>query len=394
MCRMVGGGGRRNNPGPSAYHIKSTIGDAPKYTIKGRHRSVEKPNNAPYRVLPTTVGESPRISLKSRHKEAEGYVTPGPNYVPPRLGANATKTSFHSRPATAKDPRIDNPGPGAYNYTPRFANDANKYTFHQRTAVSARDFSPGPAAYAPDYKKVKKSTPQATMHIRPEGRAIAVTPGPSDYEVSRDLGGQQSTMHIRPRDNTVNNNPGPGQYTPTNGNKPKDPSFTMKGRHEIPVKPNTAPYRDLPSTVGEGPKIALSSRHNDPNPYVTPGPNYIPPTIGDDAAKITFSGRTAEAADPRKDNPGPGAYDYKPQFGNDAQKSTFHQRTGTEVPDISPGPAAYSPEKPKSGQAATMHIRPKDKTPEETPGYYKLPSTLTGPKYTIGNREDLDLEPV
>ena len=231
LCRIVGGG-RRNNPGPSDYRLKSKFGDAPKYTIKGRYRSVDRPITAPYRNLPTTVGDAPKVALSSRHRENSPTITPGPNYVPPSLGTSARKNTMSFRNPSPRDPRADNPGPGSYSISPRFANDANKFTLHQRTGTTSRDISPGPAAYTPDFKKVRRSSPAPTLHIRPESKAPIVTPGPSDYKISRDLGGQASAMHIRSRDLKQNYNPGPGQYSPTAANKPKEPSYTIKSRYK------------------------------------------------------------------------------------------------------------------------------------------------------------------
>lgn len=189
--------------------------------------------------------------------------------------------------------------------------------------------------------------------------------------------------------------PGPGAYD-TRGSL-GGPRWTMKGRHSRDTAPTNAPYRSLPSTVGSGPKISLSSRHNTRDGDVTPGPSYVPPGIGSGARKTALSGRHAPLRS-SMDTPGPGAYNVRPMFANDAKKSTLHGRTrGPEEGTASPGPAAYSPNvnatKPRA-PAATMHVRTKLPGPESTPGYYNIGSTLRGPKFTIGHRETLDLVPI
>ena len=182
LARRTGNGG--NDPGPGAYAIRGTIGDAPKYTIKGRHETANRPLAAPYRSLPSTVGNGPKISMASRHADREVTATPGPNYLPPALGADATKTTMSYRHAETRDSRLDNPGPGAYSIQPRFANDAPKATLHQRTGkTDDNTISPGPAAYLPNMDAVKKRAPSATMHVRPRDSQLEVTPGPSDYEI-------------------------------------------------------------------------------------------------------------------------------------------------------------------------------------------------------------------
>jgi hypothetical protein len=236
------------------------------------------------------------------------------------------------------------------------------------------------------------------MHIRPQDPAHDITPGPPDYQISRDLGGPKPTMHIRPKDADSYVTPGPGAYSPTDANKPTAAVYTLKSRHESVERPNTAPYRDIGSTVGEGPKISLSSRHKVPDGDNFPGPNYWPPALGEDAQKSAMSFRYGQDRSPYRDNPGPGAYNIEPKFANEANKYTLHQRTNQGDPDnCSPGPAAYTPDinaqKPRA-PSASMHIRPEDKGPDETPGYFDLGSTLGGPYWTIKRREPLELVPV
>jgi hypothetical protein len=163
-------------------------------------------------------------------------------------------------------------------------------------------------------------------------------------------------------------------------------------------RPTTAPYRTLPSSVGEGPKISLASRHKTRDAENTPGPGYVPPALGSDAQKSALASRHSEGRDSRLDNPGPGAYTIAPKFANDANKYTLHQRTGTRSDETaSPGPGAYAPNmdavKPRA-PSATLHIRPQNPRRDETPGYVDLGSTLTHGGRTIGLREYLDLIPV
>ncbi|KAH0795123.1 SHIPPO repeat domain-containing protein [Histomonas meleagridis] len=316
--------------------------------------------------------------------------TPGPNYVPPPLGADAPKATITSRHSETRDSRLDNPGPGAYNIQPKFANDANKFTMHSRTNTGEVDScSPGPGAYMPNIDAVKKRAPSASMHIRPKDQDISVTPGPSDYVVSRDLGGKSSTIGCKTKDRDISVTPGPADYSP-NDNKPKSPQFTMKGRHETKQEVIAAPYRDIGSTIGQGPKITMSSRHKMKEFEDTPGPNYVPPPLGADAPKATITSRHSETRDSRLDNPGPGAYNIQPKFANDANKFTMHSRTNTgEVDSCSPGPGAYMPNidaVKKRAPSASMHIRPKDQDISVTPGPsdYVVSRDLGAKSSTIG----------
>jgi hypothetical protein len=395
-------GDRSAAPGPGAYKetkITAYKEKSPEWTLKGRHDLPETPMTAPYRDIGSTMGQGPKISMASRHRTRDVEETPGPGYMPPGLGQGSQKFSMLSRHDEGRDPRLDNPGPGAYSIQPKFANDANKFTLHGRTRAGQIDScSPGPAAYNPDYSATKGRGPSASMHIRPRSGDITVTPGPSDYNVKRDLGGPAATMHGRPSESTGYVTPGPGAYTPSDVTRSRGLAFTMKSRHETSEQVNTAPYRDIGSTMGQGPKISMASRHRTRDVEETPGPGYMPPGLGQGSQKFSMLSRHDEGRDPRLDNPGPGAYSIQPKFANDANKFTLHGRTrAAEIDASSPGPAAYSPDYVAlkgQGRASYMHIRPKDRGPEETPGYLNLPSTLRGPKWTIGNREPLDLIPV
>jgi hypothetical protein len=126
----------------------------------------------------------------------------------------------------------------------------------------------------------------------------------------------------KPEEQSSENLPGPGSYDPlTPGGT--GPSFTFKGRPETTEHPNTAPYRQLPTTVGEGPK-------------------YFSPALGADANKYSMVSR--HDARPLAETPGPGPYDIDSTLGKGVPAYTMHSRPqdagdGT----VSPGLAAYSP---------------------------------------------------
>ncbi|KAI5528850.1 sperm-tail PG-rich repeat-containing protein, partial [Trichomonas vaginalis G3] len=372
---------KEGGPGPGAYSPQDLDGRGPSYTMKGRHDLPQDVNTAPYRDLPTTIGEGPKISMHSRPQERALSDSPGPNYIPPSLGSDAPKVSMTSRHDNTK--YNDNPGPGAYDI--KDSNNGPAYTLKGRTeSPDASTASPGPAAYNPNYNATMKNSPSPTMHGRPTDRNIEVTPGPSDYAISRDLGGPQISMHIRPTENQKEGGPGPGAYSPQDLDG-RGPSYTMKGRHDLPQDVNTAPYRDLPTTIGEGPKISMHSRPQERALSDSPGPNYIPPSLGSDAPKVSMTSRHDNTK--YNDNPGPGAYDIKDS--NNGPAYTLKGRT--ESPDAStasPGPAAYNPNynaTMKNSPSPTMHGRPTDRNIEVTPGPsdYAISRDLGGPQISM-----------
>jgi hypothetical protein len=389
-----------STPGPGQYSPANRIlGDAPKFTMKGRPELQAQRLDAPYQTIPSSVGDGPKISMASRHAEKGPTETPGPGYMPPSLGADGRKSSMAGRHDAGRDSRLDNPSPAAYNITPAFANDAHKFTLHQRTGgQNDQSVSPGPGQYQPNIDAMLPKAPAPTMHIRPQNRTVEITPGPGQYPVARGLGGTKSTFHIRPQVATSSSTPGPGQYSPGNKILGDAPKFTMKGRPELQAQRLDAPYQTIPSSVGAGPKISMVSRHAEKGPTETPGPVYMPPSLGADGRKSSMAGRHDAGRDSRLDNPSPAAYNITPTFANDAHKFTLHQRTGGQNDQsVSPGPGQYQPNidamLPKA-PAPTMHIRPPLKGPEETPGYLDLGSTLRHGGITIGRRENLDLIPV
>jgi hypothetical protein len=116
----------------------------------------------------------------------------------------------------------------------------------------------------------------------------------------------------------------------------------------------------LPSNVGEGPKISLSSRHKDLKGFSTPSPDAYSP----DYRKV------------KKTAPVP----------------AVHSRLTDPSPPVVPGPGEYSPDYTRLGTAApqpTMHIRHREPGPDYVAAYLQLPSTLGGPRFTIKSREKL-----
>jgi hypothetical protein len=142
------------------------------------------------------------------------------------------------------------------------------------------------------------------------------------------------------------------------------PSYTLKSRIEEKPDLNFVPYRELPTHIGEGPKISLSGRHRELTPDKCPGPA-----------------------------------DYSPDFAKTkvrAPVSTMHVRPQECSQAVVPGPGQYSPDYEVVAPSAphpSMHVRPRDPTPDTAPGYRALPSTLHGPYFTIKGRENLDLAP-
>ncbi|EAY20853.1 hypothetical protein TVAG_436770 [Trichomonas vaginalis G3] len=382
-------------PGPSDYGNPNNPANSnsPSFTIGHRYEQKTDTNQAGFVNLPSTVGQGPKISMSSRHEARDLEPTPGPNYVPPSLAESSRGVTIGSR---SPDGKIEvTPGPGQYNTLNKSGVDGvTPITIKGRTPLpGAGTDSPGPAGYNPDYDATRKSSPSPTIGRRGIDPKVEVTPGPSDYAISRDItNGQGISMHIRPREGDIAVTPGPSDYgNPNNPSSSNSPSYTIGHRYEQKTDTNQAGFVNLPSTVGQGPKISMSSRHEARDAEPTPGPNYVPPSLG--GKGITIGNRTPDGK--TEVTPGPGQYNTLNSSGVDGVapitiKGRNYLPTTTSE---SPGPAAYylmyNPKLDSKG--ITIGLKYPEKSPESTPGFYDIPSTRGGPAFTIGNREECDV---
>jgi hypothetical protein len=185
-------------PGPQ-YVIPSTVGtEVPSFSIRRRiEPSVKNLPNAPYQVIPSTVGQAQKWSFGGRTKEKPLEPTPGPAYVPPAFGKEAPASSFHGKIGLIKKKDApSNPGPGQYPI-PSEIGQGKKFT------MKARQFPPGEAGKA--------------------------------------------------------DGPGPGKYLPNFLDRPGMRS--IHGNVSDPKdKEQRAPYVDIGSTFGNGPKYTIGRK--------------------------------------------------------------------------------------------------------------------------------------
>ena len=93
----------------------------------------------------------------------------------------------------------------------------------------------------------------------------------------------------------ANASPGPAA-TSTRGDPLVDvPKTYLKGRHPDRNDVNTAPYRDIGSTIGKGKRFTLKGRCEEPMPESGPSPDYVPPPFGSGARAATVHTKTQES---------------------------------------------------------------------------------------------------
>ncbi|KAK8837689.1 Outer dense fiber protein 3-like protein 2 [Tritrichomonas musculus] len=186
----------------------------------------------------------------------------------------------------------------------------------------------------------------------------------------------------------ANASPGPAS-TSTRGDPLTDvPKTYLKGRHPDRNDVNTAPYRDVGSTIGKGKKFTLKGRCEEPMPETGPSPDYVPPPFGSGARAATVHQRAKEST--KESTPGPGQYQDRYSIGSNARKSTFHgpRDRGFPVREGAPGPGSYAaqmpPNKTNNARIVIGHRLTEGHT-ESTPGpgQYKVPTLA--PNKSKGN---------
>jgi hypothetical protein len=181
------------------------------------------------------------------------------------------------------------------------------------------------------------------------------TPGPSDYSVPSDMG---------------------------SGRK-----WSIKDRFERPTEHHDPWLVNVKSTIGQGIKCALSSRHPPPTKFNPPGPNFLPPPFYKAAPQINFPhGKAA----PIRITPGPPDYHITP----DSIKATGTSSPRPAVREGGPR-KMWDPVEPTPGPGAlyvrhervqtrsprwTIKQKGKDRAHEPTGEYVGQRSTFGGRK--------------
>ena len=202
--------------------------------------------------------------------------------------------------------------------------------------------------------------------------------------------------------------PGPGAYDISR--KLECPPIKMRGRYEKRQIKDDRELLNLPSSLGNVPKITLGGRNDGCiDKFATPGPSYIPPNFGANAKKSSFGafgdkGKTVKRAKTVLDacstpGPGPSAYNTRDHTfdanGTRGIRMKGHHDFKYDMAS-SPGPCAYMPRYNSvlaTAPKPVFHIRPKEKEPEPGVGFKDLKSTLSGPRFTMKarNTDDINL---
>ncbi len=276
---------RENTPGPGNYNLKTSIGTAPKYTMRPKTGSDFNTNN----------------------KE-----NPGPGtYDPNVLKKENYAYSLRIRPQTATE-LMKNPGPGTYNIR-KNDNDfirPHSYKFGHEKKHKEPDFtylkSPGPGTYNFDNIVVSQAMPKFSFGKEDRGNNTRPkTPGPGTYEAKKVMGNDGpkiSISNIRPNTGFKNENPGPGTYLPST-------SFTKSKSPEYKIGTSKREIVDKETKMKPGPGTYNQDKYSAIKPSA---PNWV---FG--------SEERGNQANSGKENPGPGTYEIKNKVGEGPKVSLF-----------------------------------------------------------------------
>ncbi|OHT12649.1 hypothetical protein TRFO_17474 [Tritrichomonas foetus] len=394
--------GKDQTPGPGAYMPPSDFGRAPAWTIKKRLPERTSSNTAGYTVLPNTVGQGRKSALASRHSTRDYSNTPGPSYVPPRFGSEAHSSSMHQR-LNRPEARAVSPGPAAYEYKtsslsgPKFTMKSRKFPPDE-----VSHDAPGAAAYGPKYDYIMPSAQKRTIGDRLKEVRCDVTPGPGQYVIDRRPQSQLASFHIKRREPKYDDIPGPGKYDTSVPCGRETPKYTIRPRIQEVRKTIDPAYQKIPDVFGrEARKSSLGSRHKDVQQTNPVGPSYVPPPFGSTARKSALASRhSVRDRSTPMETPGAGRYDV-PSDGMKGKRAPKWTMKGRNFPPnedehAGPGPAANAPDYTKMlPQGRKTQILEKFHEPkkEQGPGYYDPEKPPTGPKWTIGRKEDLGITP-
>ena len=189
-------------PGPGAYDYRSTLGDAPKWSFKGRHgQRIDSfspgPGTYSTELWRTTGSDAPAKSMSSRYNLENKQVVPGPGEYD-TAGRVGQGPSFSLSGRHKEKDYVSSPGPLAYRTEDWRATgkDAPAKSLASRTSLPQdKSTTPGPGAYSSP--SGLGDAPKYSLSGRTEAGKPTATPGPNQYELKGTLGGPAFSLSGR-----------------------------------------------------------------------------------------------------------------------------------------------------------------------------------------------------
>lgn len=216
---------RTEGPGPSAYTLRSSIGEGMKFSMRSRAgagaKNVDDPGPGAYdsnRSMSATKRKGANwVFGTSTRENGAGYQAPGPGAYTPRdpIAEVCPKYGFGSAQRGSGEGRHHaTPGPGTYD--PAREGRGPKYTCAPRRPKVNKDSQPGPGAYEALPGARHQSPPSwgfGTSNRQPLDSTNQKAPGPGTYAHGSTLiGPKYSIQSRRALKERVKPTPGPGAH--------------------------------------------------------------------------------------------------------------------------------------------------------------------------------------
>lgn len=137
----------------------------------------------------STIGKAPAFSLRGRHKESSKDAGPGPAQYDVTNGMKATKRSLPSFSLSSRTQTLDKknvPGPGAYTVSDIVGKRRLLRSPLWKACGRRQQRQPGAGAYENNYLSTGKDAPAASLSGRHPDLAKNTNPGPGAYNVDND----------------------------------------------------------------------------------------------------------------------------------------------------------------------------------------------------------------
>lgn len=339
----------------------------------------DSPGPGTYQV-PSMIKEGPCITIKGRFKAKKVPLQPGPGQydIPQEKVPSYVMGVSKREPPRPDSIKSDLPGPGTYTIPHEYLGSQCKFLKPAQFSGSKTSSNLGPGSYNFSTTLLNKSFFLAPRRSSSSGKLRQIVPGPGTYEPCPVKSNSSIHIGISKRAEIKDNNmPGPGTYTINSRPSTGSTSFGVGNRSEIKNNIECHNSYDLPSTIGEGPKISLRSRMQRKSQSLGPGPGtYFPespqkiPTFLFGLSKREiwknnntspgpiycieapvegpvwkFAGAPKQKIDKRAELPGPGSYENKSTLKK--SRITFKSRMidlSLKYAKTVPGPGTYDQE--------------------------------------------------
>lgn len=333
-------------PGPGTYDIPSKICEGPYYQIRGRFQVKDNP----YDKKP-----GPGTYDLPEEKIPGGFV----------MGV-----SLRTFPLS-DNIKSNLPGPGSYNSQSQLL--GKPWVFHKSDKKAERPKSSlGPGSYDLPSTLIDKPFSFTGKSKTILNKSQIIVPGPGKYDPQEvcTKAGTFTMISKRPeiKDNKV---PGPGTYTVKLRPSTSSSSFGIGNRTELKNHLECNTSYDLPTTIGEGPKLTIGPKIKTRSKTEGPGPGtYNPEPIGKPPSYIFGSSKT-QLFDTKIRSPGP-IYKIDSNFEVPTHSFTWSRRETKVLKDPVPGPGSYEKQSTLKESSITFKSRQKDMS-------FKYSKTIPGP---------------